>query len=99
MKTIIYVFTYLFMKASGGGAERKGENESQAGFALSAQSPLRGLNPQTPGHEIMTWAENKSWMLNRLSHPGVPWMKTILLYHVVARGCSEKIGLYLFLKI
>ena len=22
--------------------------------------------------EVMTWAENKSWMLNQLSHPGAP---------------------------
>ena len=31
---------------SGGGAERVGERESQAGFTLSAQSPTWGSNPQ-----------------------------------------------------
>ena len=31
--------------------QREGERESQAGFALSAQSLTQGLNPQT---EIMT---------------------------------------------
>ena len=41
---------YLFKRqresahVSGGGAEREGERESQAGSALSAQSPMQGLN-------------------------------------------------------
>ena len=50
----------------GEGAEREDERESQAGSALSAWSLMRGLNP----HEIMTSAEIKSQLLNRLSHPG-----------------------------
>ena len=32
--------------------------------------PDSGLNPMTP--EFMTWAKIKSWMLNRLNHPGAP---------------------------
>ena len=30
------------------------------------------LEAQTHEPEIMTWAKSKSWMLNRLSHPGAP---------------------------
>ena len=42
-------------KERGAGTEREGEGESQAGYALSAQSPY---------HEITTWVEIKSQMLN-----------------------------------
>ena len=51
-----------------GGAERE-EREFQAVSVLSAE-PDVGLEPTN--HEIMTWAETKSWMLNQLSHPGAP---------------------------
>ena len=50
----------------GEGAEREDERESQAGSARSAWSLMRGSNPR----EIMTWAEIKSQLLNRLSHAG-----------------------------
>ena len=39
-------------RASRGEAEREGEREFQAGSALSAQSLMWGLNPQT--REVMT---------------------------------------------
>ena len=45
------------------------DSESQAGSVYSAE-PNTGLNPMN--HEITTWAEIKSRMLNLLSHPGVP---------------------------
>ena len=50
----------------GRGREREGQRESQVGSSLSAHSPMRGLNPRTV-IEIVTWAEIKSQMLNRLS--------------------------------
>ena len=43
---------------SGGGAEREGDTESQAGSALSMQSLMLGLNSWN--RVIMTWAETKS---------------------------------------
>ena len=46
---------YLFWMR-GGGAEREEDRESEAGSALSAQSPMRGLNSQTTG----SWPELKS---------------------------------------
>ena len=53
-----------------GEGQREGERESQAGSTLSAEPEAR-LNPMTDC-EIMTWAEIKSQILNRLSHPGAP---------------------------
>ena len=52
------------------GAEREGGIASEAGSMLSAQSPMRALDPMIC--EIMTWAETKSRMFNWLSHPGAP---------------------------
>ena len=47
---------------SGGGTEREGDRESQAGSVLPAQSPTWGSNSQN--REIVTRAETKSQMLN-----------------------------------
>ena len=49
---VFFFSVYLFPekegeRRSGGGAEREGETESQAGSAPSVQSPTRGLTPQT----------------------------------------------------
>ena len=48
----------------GGGAE--GEN-LQVDFLLSAE-PHAGLNPTT--HQMVTWAETKSWKLKQIGHSG-----------------------------
>ena len=53
----------------GGGAEREGERESQAGSMLLAQSDER---LELTNSEIVTWAKIKSQTLNQLSHPGAP---------------------------
>ena len=66
------MFIYLFWErksASGGGAEREGEKESPAGSALSAKIPKWGLMSWSG---IMTSAQIKNLLLNRLSHPGTP---------------------------
>ena len=34
----------------------------------------------------MTWAENKSWTLNRLSHPGAPNVRLLISAQVMALG-------------
>ena len=46
--------------------ERKGENPKQA-----LQYQHRACHG-AQSHKIITWAGTKSWMLNRLSHPGPP---------------------------
>ena len=53
----------------GGGAEREGEREFQAGSTLSAV-PSPGLD--LTNDEIITRAEIKSQSLNQLSHAGTP---------------------------
>ena len=58
------------MQASGGGAERDGERESQEGSTLSVQSLTTGL--ELTNHGIITWAKIKSRTPNQLSHPGTP---------------------------
>ena len=51
----------------GGGADREGDTESEAGSGLSAQSLMRGSNPQTVRHDL-----SQSQTLNHLSHSGAP---------------------------
>ena len=53
-----------------GEGQRDRQRESQAGPTLSAESHV-GL--KSMNHEFMT-AETRSWMLNRMSHPGTPHM-------------------------
>ena len=52
---------------SGGGTEREGDTESEAGSALSAQSPTWGLNSRT----TRLWPELKLDLI-QLSPPGTP---------------------------
>ena len=51
------MFIFKRQSMSGGGAEREGDTESEAGSRLWAVStePHAGLEPTN--HEIMTWAE------------------------------------------
>ena len=53
-KFLNVLFIFETESLSRGGAEREGDRESEAGFMLTAESLMRGLNSQT---EIMTWAE------------------------------------------
>ena len=67
---------------SGGEGQRKGgvgweRGESQAG-SMRSTKPSTGLIPMN--HDIMTWAKIKSWMLNQLSHPGIP-KQTLIRVH------------------
>ena len=41
----------------GGGAEREGNRESEAGSTVSPQTRMWGLKPVNPNCEIMTWAK------------------------------------------
>ena len=55
----------------GGGGQRVGDRESQAGSFLTVSTePNAGLEPTN--HKIMTQAEIKSQTLNQLSHAGAP---------------------------
>ena len=54
------------MKTGEGQRERERENPMQA---LCCQW---GAWYEPKNYEIITWAEIKSWTLNRLSHPGAP---------------------------
>ena len=42
---------------SKGGAERRGDTESEAGSRLRAVSPDPDVGPELTNREIMTWAE------------------------------------------
>ena len=67
----MFIYFWKRERAHRGGAERKGERESQAGPMLIVQTELDvGLNPGN--HKIMTWGETKNQALNWLSHPGAP---------------------------
>ena len=70
-----FKFIYLFwekacvcVRERGKGRERKRENPKQA---PCCQHRAWCWSPSM-NHEIMTWAESKSWILNQLSHPGTP---------------------------
>ena len=71
---------------SGGGRAKREQTLSRLPDASS--EPSMGLHPKN--HEIMTWAEIKSQMLNRLSHPGTP------IWFCLERplfGCSVENGI------
>ena len=102
-RDFFFKFTYLFWERQRqhewGGAEREGKRESQAGSALPAQSPTKHLSSQN--HEIMTWAETKSWTLNWLSHLGAPMQTRLKRYHddvisycirAMANPCNQERG-------
>ena len=57
------MFIFERERVSGGGAEREGDTESEAGSRLRAvgTEPDTGLEPTKPNS-----------MLNQLSHPGAP---------------------------
>ena len=86
-----FLFLSLFLhfdRVNGGGAEREGEREFQAGFTLSAQSPTWG----SISWAVRSWPEPKlSRMLNRLSHPGDPMFPFYLvsLYYITLTGSSS----------
>ena len=60
---------------SRGGAERKGERESQAGSSLPVVEPDAG--PKLTNPKIMIWAKTKSPSLSQLSHPGSPQIELL----------------------
>ena len=60
------IYLLILEREPDEGAEGEGERESQADSPLSKE-PYSGLDPMT----LRSWPETKSWMLNKLSHPGI----------------------------
>ena len=70
-----------FLKISKvGERERAGAHQGEG--QRGRENPKKhGAQVHVPmNSETMTWAETKSWTLNRLSHPGAPWgIKSLML--------------------
>ena len=56
---------------NGGGTEREGDTESEAGSRLRAISPEPDSGLELTDRDIVRDL-SRSWTLNRLSHPGAP---------------------------
>ena len=72
LKEFLFFFMFIYFEREcewGRGTERGRQRESQAGSTLSAKPDVR---LKLVNHEIMTWAETKSQLLNRLNHRGTP---------------------------
>ena len=73
---------------SGGGAERRGDTESEAGSRLRAvgTGPDAGLEPtdQLRDHDL-----SQSRTLNRLSHPGAPLVIQFFKAKPILRGLAK----------
>ena len=63
----LFSFIDLFIYLSGGGKEGEGEVENLQQTTAEQGAPHRAWSHEP---EIMTWADIKSQLLNRLSHPG-----------------------------
>lgn len=68
---LLHLFLNLLtVRVQAEAGERERVRESQASSALSVQRTAVGA--QTWNREIVTWADTKSWMPNRLNHTGAP---------------------------
>ena len=77
--TFIYFWDRERQSMNGGGAEREGDTESEAGSRLSCQHrALRGAHTHRPWDHDLSW----SWKPNRLSHPGTPNLQLLLAIYV-----------------
>ena len=83
----VFFFLHLFrfflrnrvrQSMSGGGAEREGDIESEAGSRLWASGQYRAWCGAGT-HELWDHDLSRSQMLNRLSHPGAPPPKSFRL--------------------
>ena len=65
----MFLFTFERERVGerGGGAEREGGRGSEADSTLTAVNPMQGVIPGN--HDL-----SQSQILNRLSHPGTPYM-------------------------
>ena len=74
------LFIYLREREQG-----KGQRERLSQQTLTEHKAWCGLDPTS--HEIRTWAESKSQILNQLGHPRVPvWFLFYFLYNFIFTG-------------
>ena len=77
----LFVFNvyYLFLReteSKWGRGRETGRERIPSSLCTVSTEPDAGLEPMT--HDIMTWAEIKSWMLDQLSRPGTPHLFCLL---------------------
>ena len=73
---VIFIFERERERERARKGQREGDRGSKAGSELTAESPMRGLNPWT----TRSWPElRSSQTLNWLSHPGAPTRQLLLL--------------------
>ena len=65
---IFFFLVYLFWKRKHGRGKERGRKRIPSRLSAVSTEPNIGLDPMN--HEIMTWAEIKSWTLYWLSRPG-----------------------------
>ena len=88
LKKIFLILTYFWERyrdsMSRGGAERQEDTESEAApdSELSSQNPTWGSNSWTANSQTTRHDLSQSWMLNQLSHPGIPSVCAFLSYFV-----------------
>ena len=69
---LLYFLKYLFIlrRVQAGEGQREGHRGSEAGSALTGWQERAWCGART--HEPQDHHLNRSWMLNRQSHPGAP---------------------------
>ena len=65
---IIYLYLFILRESTSGGGAEKDRERIPSKLHFVSTEPDAGLKPTN--REITTWAEIKSWTLNRLSHSG-----------------------------
>ena len=70
------------MCTSGGGAEKEGDTESEAGSRLRC-----GAQTQEPRYHDLS----RSWTLSRLNHPGAPICFKIGIWHYLPKNKAVKL--------
>ena len=64
------LFIYLFRERESACAWEQQREGERIPSRLPTVSTEPDVGLKLTNHEIMTWAETKSWTLTRLSHPG-----------------------------
>ena len=62
------------------GMRREKEFQADSLLGMELDVALKFTTDEIITHEIMTWTETKSWMLNRLCHSGTPFYVNFRMY-------------------